>query len=406
MSWQFATAGRVVFGRGAIDQIGAFAARLKISRPLIVTDATLVGLGLAESLAGRLVEANCEPRIFSECQPEPPYRCASEGALVARQHDCDAVVALGGGSNIDVAKMIAVLITHGGQPQDYFGFDRVPGPLLPLIACPTTAGTGSEVSNSSVLTDHEAGVKVSSLSHYLRPSVALIDPDLTDSCPAKVSAHSGIDALVHAIEAITARASEEMPTPAILQRAYQGAYSLTETLALEAIRLIGRSLETAVDDGSDRAARDDMALAAMLAGMAFSNSGVALVHALEYPIGVLTHCSHGEGNGLLLPHVMRFNLEARIVQFARIAQALEGERAYPVDASHQDRLKELAASAVGQVERLRAAVGIRTQLRQLGLRREQLPEIAAKAFAIKRLMDTNPRRPSEDDLLAILEAAF
>ncbi|MGN6133905.1 MAG: iron-containing alcohol dehydrogenase [Aureliella sp.] len=406
MSWQFATAGRVVFGRGSTGQLAAFLQRLKIARPLLVTDARLLELKMAEPLLEQLRGGDCHPQLFADCQPEPPYQCAIDGARLAREHACDGIVALGGGSNIDVAKMISVLVAHGGQPRDYFGFDRVPGPVLPLIACPTTAGTGSEVSNSSVLTDREAGVKVSSLSHYLRPAVALVDPDLTDSCPPNVSAHSGIDALVHAIEAVTARRSDEMPTAAILDRAYEGAYGFTQLLGLEAIRLIGRSLVAAVRDGTNRAARDDMALAATLAGMAFSNSGVALVHALEYPIGVLTHCSHGEGNGLLLPHVMRFNLESRVVEFAKIAQALQGTGPSLDQKASADERFALAASSIAMVERLQADVQIRTQLRRLGMSRQQLPEVAAKAFAIKRLMDTNPRTPSESDLLQLLEAAF
>ena len=149
-----------------------------------------------------------------------------------------------------------------------------------------------------------------------------------------------------------------------------------------------------------------LALAAMLAGLAFSNSGVALVHALEYPIGVLTHCSHGEGNGLLLPHVMRFNLESRPSEFATIASALGGQSEHVVAATSESQLHELAAQAIQRVEQLAREVGIRPQLRQLGLDRDQLPGVAAKAFSIKRLMDTNPRRPTESDLLAILQAAY
>lgn len=405
MSWQFATAGRVVFGRGTTAQIGQVAKRLCVTRPLIVSDEQLAALGFTKRLAETLERAGCKPQFFTGCEPEPPWECAVAGAGVAREHACDCLVAIGGGSNIDVAKMIAVLARYGGGPTDYFGFDRIPGPVMPLVACPTTAGTGSEVSHSAVLTDRAAGTKVSTLSPYLRPAVALIDPELTDSCPQAVTAHSGIDALVHAIEAITARRSDEMPDQQqVLDRAYEGAYGLTQLLGLEAVRLIGRSLARATAHGGDSAARDDMAQAAMLAGMAFSNSGVALVHALEYPVGVLTHCSHGEGNGLLLPHVMRFNLESRINEFARIAEALDGQTC-----SSQlppDRARQLAQQAVERVESLQSQLGIRRRLRDLGLAREAIPGLAAKAFGIKRLMDTNPRSPTEHDLVAILEAAY
>lgn len=405
MNWQFSTAGRVVFGRGSTAQIGSFAKRLRVTRTIIVTDDKLVQLGMAARLAESLKSAGCIPFVFAGCEPEPPQECAIEGARLFSEQECDGLVALGGGSNIDVAKMMAILARHGGVPSDYFGFDRVPGPVVPLIACPTTAGTGSEVSNSSVLTDRSAGIKVSSLSNYLRPAVAIVDPDLTDSCPAVVSAHSGIDALVHAIEAVTARPCFDMHTQVLADRAYEGSYDLTTLLGLEAIRLIGRSLVAAVRDGANRSARDEMAMAAMLAGMAFSNSGVALVHALEYPVGARTHCSHGEGNGLLLPHVMRFNLEYCTPEMARIALALDGKNS-DVTSFDCEQQTALARRAIVQVESLQGALGIRTQLRALGLPREQLPEMAAKSFGIKRLMDTNPRPPQESDLLDILEAAF
>lgn len=402
MSWQFATAGRILFGRGTLNELGTLANRLQINRGLVVTDTNLAALGLVNRVSGLLETAGIKVTIYDACQPEPPLECAIEASQLAAKSGANGLIALGGGSNIDIAKMAAILMKFGGTPPDYFGFDRVPGPIAPLIACPTTAGTGSEVSNSSVLTDHAAATKVSSLSHYLRPAAAIVDPELTDSCPAKVSAHSGIDTLVHAIEAVTARSSLEIPGETQLERPYVGAYSFTDLLGMEAIRLVGKSLVKAVQNGSDRQARDDMALAAMLAGMAFSNSGVALVHALEYPIGALTHCSHGEGNGLLLPHVMQYNLPTRITHFARIAKALGG------DDPRIARLNEaeLAQESVELVKRLQSVLGIRSKLSQLGLARDQLSSVATKAFSIKRLMTTNPREPSEAELLQLLEEAF
>lgn len=402
MSWQFATAGRILFGRGTVNELGVLAIRLQINRALIVTDTNLSALGLVSRVSAMLETAGIKVSVYDACKPEPPLECAIEASQLAAKAGADGLIALGGGSNIDIAKMAAILMKFGGTPPDYFGFDRVPGPVAPLIACPTTAGTGSEVSNSSVLTDHAAATKVSSLSHYLRPAAAIVDPELTDSCPAKVSAHSGIDALVHAIEAVTARSSLEIPGDTQLERPYVGAYPFTELLGLEAIRLIGKSLVKAVKNGADRVARDDMALAALLAGMAFSNSGVALVHALEYPIGALTHCSHGEGNGLLLPHVMHYNLASRVEHFARIARALSGDDRRMSAMSQA----ELAQESVEIVKRMQQELGIRATLSQLGLAREQLPTVASKAFSIKRLMSTNPREPSEAELLSLLEDAY
>lgn len=400
MSWQFGSPGQVLFGRGSVEELSAACQVHQIRRPILVTDRHLVALGIA-SRVERLLQYSCDAVcVYDGCVAEPPIRCAVDATSAAQAFDADAVVALGGGSNMDVGKMVATLLAHAGTPQDYFGYDRIPGPIVPLIAIPTTSGTGSEVSHSSVLTDEQAGIKVSTLSRYLRPKMAIVDSSLTDSCPPTVTAHSGIDALVHAIEAYTARDSEAMPESSPLRRAYDGSNRLTKVIAAEAIRLIGKSLVTAVKDGTRSAAREDMALAAMLAGMAFSNSGVAIVHALEYPIGALTHCSHGEGNGLLLPHVMRFNAVVRAKEFAEIGRLLTGGE--PV----RENPEGSADDAIEQVVRLQNAVGIRLRLRELGLQESSLPLVAAKAFQIKRLMDTNPRIPTESDLLSILQAAY
>ncbi len=397
--WQFATAGNIKFGRGCSALTSAELARLNVRRPLIVCDTTIIALPPVARLIAELQNSGFSPQIFDACVPEPAIKTASDAIEAGRAGQVDCVLGIGGGSNLDLAKMAATVLKHSGKPSDYFGFDLIPGPTLPLIALPTTAGTGSEVSHAAVLTDTAAGTKVSALSRWLRPTVAIIDPALTDSCPPRVTADSGIDALVHAIEAYTNRDFQQMVGVDPQARAYEGSYPLTRLLAAEAIRLIGRSLVQAFNQPADQAARDDMALAAMLAGMAFSNSGVAIVHALEYPIGALTHCSHGEGNGLLLPHVMRFNLPECIPQFAEIAHWLSPSTAnYSTEAA--------ANRAIEAVTTLQKQLGIRTRLRELGLQADQIPAIAQKSFKIKRLMDVNPRRPSEQDLIDILQAAF
>jgi alcohol dehydrogenase class IV len=300
---------------------------------------------------------------------------------------------------MDLAKLCAVLLAHGGEPRDYFGEEKVPGPILPLVCVPTTAGTGSEVTQAAVLTDEENHIKVSTLSQWLRPRAAIVDPRLTLTCPAKVTADSGVDALTHAIEAYTAVDNAQFPVADGGVTAYQGRNVLSDAMAETAMRLIAEHLAGAVIEPDNLAAREGMALAALTAGLAFSNSGVALVHALEYPVGGAVHCSHGAGNGLLLPHVMRFNLPKRTRQFVRVAELL-GENV--------ESLSEHAAAerAVVAVERLCRAVGIPSRLRDIGVRQEQLSEFAAKAFAIKRLLRVNPRSASEADLLGILTAAY
>ena len=402
--WQFATSSSIRFGRGSLNTLASEVVNRRLQRPVIVMDSTIESLPQVQKAITtvRSVAKGCS--VFSGGEPEPSLEVAESAIEVARVSDADSVIGIGGGSNLDIAKIVAVVLTHGGRARDFFGFGKVPGPIMPLIAIPTTAGTGSEVSHSAVLTDTIAQVKVSTLSPFLRPTLALIDSSLTDSCPAKVTAHSGIDALVHAIEALTNRPNEQMNItadnengPTVYEpRAYEGSYSFTSMLALEAIRNIQRCLVRAVETPSDRDARDGMAYAAMLAGMAFSNSGVGLVHALEYPIGALTHCSHGEGNGLLLPYVMEFNKPMCPSSMIRIASILTGQ---PEDGCSCEE-------AIVAIQKLQTQIGIRSRLRDLGLKREQIDQVAEKAIQIERLILVTARRPNLDDLKQILSNAW
>jgi len=398
-AWNFHAPGQLVFGRGAVAQLGTLVARRKFKRVFLVSDERLQAAGVVERVLAPLKEASITVETYLGGEPEPAVSTAVAAADVARRFAPDCALGLGGGSNMDLAKMVAVLLTHGGQPQQYFSFDNVPGPVLPLVCLPTTAGTASEVSHAAVLTDTANHMKVSILSQYLRPVIAVVDPALTDCCPRQVTADSGIDALTHAIESYTAIDFDQLDAPVGAPVAYEGRHPLGQCLAEKAIALIGQHLVAAVQNGGDKQARDGMALGATTAGLSFSNCGVALVHALEYPVGGAVHVSHGAGNGLLLPFVMRYNLPVRQAAFAKIA-ALLGE--------NTAGLSEVAAAerAVSAVERIRAAIGIPQRLRDLGVKREQLPGFAERSFTIKRLMGTNPRKPTQEDLLTILEQAW
>lgn len=397
--WNFASAGSLLFGCNSLQQIGPWLAQRGLKRVFLVTDTQLQSAGIVASVTTALQAANIAFEIFAEGKPEPDVALAIRAYDLARAFQPEAILGLGGGSNMDLAKFAGLLLTHGGAPSDYFGHERVPGPILPVVCIPTTAGTGSEVSHSTVLTDTENHVKVSTLSRHLRPALALVDPLLTLTCPKKPTADSGIDALTHAIEAFTAIPYDRLDAPPSEPFPYSGRSPMGDVLAAEAIRLVGLHLKTCVVNPSDKGAREGMALAATLAGLAFSNCAVAVVHALEYPIGAAVHVSHGAGNGLLLPYVMRYNLPANPGQFARIA-ALFG-------VSTQG-LSETAAGEAGiaAVEQLRASIGIPNRLREIGVRPEQLSGFAAKSFEIKRLMRLNPRPPTEADLLAILNDAY
>jgi alcohol dehydrogenase class IV len=397
-TWMFHSAGQLIFGRNAAGQLADVVERLRAMRILIITDPVLAKTGLVDRIRAPL-DSKVKAEVFAGGEPEPSFRAAALCIETARQFRPDVLLGLGGGSNMDLAKITATILSHGGTPRDYVGDDKVPGPILPLICVPTTAGTGSEVSAAAVLTDHENKVKVGVLSNYLRPRVAVVDPLLAVSCPPKLTADSGIDALTHAIEAYTAVDNERFLLPAGERTVYQGRHPLGDCLAEKAIALIAANLRRAVQQGDDLSARDGMSLGATLAGLSFSNVGVALVHALEYPVGGATHCSHGAGNGLLLPFVMRFNLPARRKEFATIAR-LFGENVMGLDEQHA------AERAISAVERLRAEIGIPLRLRDLGVQQSQLPGFAEKAFGIKRILRVNPRPMTREDLLAILEAAF
>lgn len=397
--WNFYSAGRIVFGSGVVNRLGQLLQPWKPKRVLIVTDAILVRVGVAAQIEAPLRAAGITIDLFDGGEPEPSFAVVDKALDLARRTNADVIIGLGGGSNLDLAKIVANVLTHGGDYRDYFGYGKVPGPLMPLVCIPTTSGTGSEVSHAAVLTDTVNQVKVSSLSHYLRPALAVVDPRLTLTCPPKATADSGIDALTHAIESFTAMSYDKIDVPVDEPFPYDGKQPIADCLAERALELIGKHLVTAVREPMNLAAREGMSLAATMAGLAFSNSAVAVVHALEYPIGGALHCSHGAGNGLLLPYVMRFNMPSRLAEFRRIAMLLGQETTGMSDVA-------AAESAITAVQRLRAAVGIPDRIRELGGEEEQLPLFARKAFAITRLMLLNGRRPTEADLLEILQSAF
>jgi len=396
--WRFYTAGEIVFGRGTVQRSGEVVRGLGARRACLITDPGLVAAGLHQPVLASLVEAGVQVDLHEGGQPKPTIEAVEASAAALQDRGYEALVALGGGSNIDLAKAVAVLLRHGGAVESYFGEHSVPGPVLPLVAVSTTAGTGSEVSGASVLADPARRRRGAILSNYLRPRAAIYDPLLTASCPRQVTADAGVDALTHAVEAymVTDHRLESGPGhPGI----YTGRSPLTDALAERAIALVGRYLRRAVYRGSDLEAREGMHLASLLAGMAFSNAGLTAVHALEYPVGVATGCTHGAGNGLMLPYVMNYNIAACPERLATVARLL-GEA---VDGLAP---REAAAQAVAAVERLNAEVGIPLHLRDLGVTEEELRPMAEATAEIRRLLEANPRPLDADSLEEILRAAW
>ncbi|HIG28395.1 MAG TPA: iron-containing alcohol dehydrogenase [Verrucomicrobiales bacterium] len=397
--WNFYSAGRLVFGNGSVRQLGRLTAERGLQRMLVISDPAIVQAGLVDRVVSSLKQAGIVTHVFEGGEPEPSKETAQLSISEAHRFKPDSFLGLGGGSNMDLSKITSMVFSGGGELDDYIGFNTVKNAILPVVAVPTTSGTGSEVSHAAVLTDHQNQIKVSTLSQFLRPSIALVDPEMSYSCPPKATADSGIDALTHAIEAYTAVPYQNLAVPMEEPTPYDGKTPMGDCLAEKAIRLIGKHLIRAVHEPENAEAREGMSLAATLAGLAFSNCAVAVVHALEYPLGAILHCSHGAGNGLLLPFVMKYNLATRIKEFADIAEWLGEDISGMAQASAADQ-------SIIAVENLKQNIGIPKRIRDLGATREQLPLFAEKAFAIKRLMKLNPRNPTQEELLKVYQDAF
>jgi alcohol dehydrogenase class IV len=398
--WRFHIAPNVIFGRGAVRRTGEAVRWYGAERVLLVTDPALVAAGLHEAVEDSLRAVGVAVDRFEGGRAKPTVEAVAACVAAAGGRDYGALVALGGGSNIDLAKAAAVVLRYGGTATDYFGEHQVPGPILPLVAVSTTAGTGAEVSGASVLADLANDRRGAILSNFVRPLAAIYDPLLTVSCPPVVTADAGIDALAHAVEAYmvidyrTKTGSGDDP-PGL----YQGSFPLSDLLVEKAIALIGRYLRRAVYRGGDLEAREGMHLASLLAGMGFSNAGLTAVHALEYPVGVATGCTHGTGNGLFLPYVMEYNVPACPQRLATVARLL-GERVEGLPD------QEAAGLAVEAVQRLEREIGIPTRLRDLGVAESALREMAEATSGLTRLLGLNPRPLDADSLEGILRRAW
>lgn len=378
----------LLFGAGQRHALGSVAGTLG-RRALIVTDTRLAADADFRALVGLLEAANLAVLVDSSTLPDVPVASAIESTENARQFQPDLVIGIGGGSCLDMAKCVALLLAHGGRPQDYYGEHTVPGPVLPLIAIPTTAGTGSEVTPVAVLSDTERSLKVGISSPYLIPTVSICDPELTLSCPPGLTAIAGADALTHAIEAFTAIRRE--PVPGIAQqRVFVGKNALSDRFALSAIELLWRGLETACKDGTDRDMREKVMLGATLAGLAFGAAGTAAAHAIQYPVGAVTHTAHGLGVACLMPYVMTWNAPAIGPELAQIAAAAGLK-------DPNDVIPSLAA--------LFERIGIPVTLRDLGLSEERIEWVAEQSSGVTRLIQNNPRPLNPQEMLNLVAAA-
>jgi alcohol dehydrogenase class IV len=341
---QFNVPATIIAGGGASQEVGRQLLQHGATRVLLVTDAFMIASGVAEKITAEVERAGLALAVFGGVQPDPTDADVREGLAAFRRLQGDAIVALGGGSPIDTAKAIAVL-AHNAEPlSNYQGYHKVPRAGVPLVAIPTTAGTGSEVTKVAVITDTARDVKMMMLDRHFLPTIALVDFELTISMPPALTAHVGIDTLTHGIEAYVSRK----------------ATAITDPLALTCIELVAQHLESAWREPANRAAREGMMLAATLGGMAFANSSVALVHGMSRPVGALFHVPHGLSNAVLLPAVTRFSLPGAPGRYAQVARAMRlcGPEV-PDSEAGQLLLRELAAlnSRLG-VPALRGCAGV------------------------------------------------
>lgn len=381
--FSFTGAKKIVFGRGSFERIGEYIAELGGKKPLIVLDRNLAETGFRDKVAHLFASLAMDYVLYDAIEAEPPLELADEGAQIARKGKTDIVVGIGGGSSMDVAKAIAVIVKNKGRAQDYLGLNNVPGPGLPTIMIPTTAGTGSEVTFTSVFIRRDLNKKEGMNSPFLYPAMALLDPVLTLSVPPSVTATTGVDAFCHAFESYTSINSSPM----------------SEMVSLEAIRLIAANLRLCVHNGSNIEARENMLLGSLYAGLGLANAGVTAVHSLSYPLGGRYGVPHGVANTILLPAVMRFNLPGALEKFAIVAEVM-GE--YVEDLS----VRDAAQLAVGAVDDLIYDCGIYDNLETLGIERQDFTGLAETAMTVARPLENNPRKVTIEDAIEIYEDAY
>jgi len=403
--WEFKLT-RYKFGLGAAREIGYDIRTLGGSRVLLVTDKGVAKAGLPNQVISHLKEQSLDVEVWDGVEPEPSAKSIEAGIEWAEEKGFDSFISVGGGSSIDSAKVINLILSHGGRILDYVApptgrGKAVPTPLKPHIAVPTTAGTGSETSPTCVISLPEKMFKVGISHAYCRPDLAIVDPLLHVGMPSKVTVDSGMDALAHAIESYVTCRFDRKPRPKTpLERpVYGGGTPVTDVFAEKAIELIGKYLRRAVYNGCDIEARSEMALAATLAGIAFTNAGLTIVHAMAYPVGGQFHTFHGETNAVLLPAVMEFLLPAAPKKFARIAE-LMGESVEGLS------MYEAARKSVNAVVDLMKDINSPNGLSAFGVEEEDFPRMAEDTLKIGRLLAGNPRPVTRENLENLFRRAL
>ena len=383
-AFHFNTVGDIKCGAGVCENLVQELKNLGVERPLVVTDQGLVQCGLIANIEKTLTAGSVSFSAYSDVIPDPTDTVVLAALDLAKTNQCDGVIGFGGGSSMDVAKLIAVLLKENQGLDDIYGVDQVTGPRFPLIQIPTTAGTGSEVTSVAIITTG-GNTKKGVVSSVLMSDLVLLDPVFTLGLPPHVTAATGIDAMVHAIEAYTSKIRKN---------------PISDMLAKEALRLLSANISCAVKEGSNLDARENMLLGAMFAGQAFANAPVAAVHALAYPLGGNYHIPHGLSNSLVLPHVLRFNAEAAASEYREIAEIIFAKKCD--DLSDADVIEKLASYFLELAQDL----GLQTELKQMNIPESDLTKLANEAMDQQRLLVNNPRDVSEADALKIYQQAY
>ncbi|MBA3030306.1 MAG: iron-containing alcohol dehydrogenase [Desulfobacteraceae bacterium] len=369
------------FGAGSLQEIGKISQRAGIKKALIVCDPMMVKIGYAEKISGILAESGLGSVIFDQCVENPRALDVTAGAKVFNEQGCDGIVALGGGSPIDQAKAIRVIARYGGTAQDFnaMGGSRareIKGDMAPMIVVPTTSGTGSEATRAAVITDSEKNVKFFLVSPFLLPTNVILDPALTLSMPPKVTAATGMDALVHSLEAyVTASANP-----------------ISDSFGRTSFMLIGKSLKKAVENGEDMDARSDMSMASLLAGMAFAIANLGAVHALAHPLGGRHHIAHGLANSIMMPHVMRYNAKTSEAKYVEAVKLMGKD-------------VKNAEEAAQAITNFAAEIGLPTKLSEIGIKEEDLIQLSKDAAADVNHY-SNPVPCTEQTLLEMYKKAL
>lgn len=383
-NFTFNTVSDIEFGAGFSANLGKIISKMGLRKAFIVTDSGILAHGLMDKALSDLNKLKISYEIFSNVTADPPEEIVLDACNRLILSKCDLVVGFGGGSSMDVAKIIAILAKEKQTLAEMYGVDNIVGTRLPLIQIPTTAGTGSEATMVSIITTGRT-TKAGTVSRVLLADKIILDPLLTLGLPSSITAATGVDAMVHAIEAFT---SKRLKNP------------ISNMLAVEALKLMSKNIEMAVTDGQNINARSAMLIGAMKAGQAFANAPVAAVHALAYPLGGNYHIPHGLTNSLVLPHVMRFNMDEASKLYSELAHVVLFDREVPQDE------KQASEMLVSYFETLPKRLGLQTTLREMNIPFEDLPRLAEEAMLQQRLLINNPRELNLENALEIYKQAY